>query len=201
MRAASRSVASSPEDGGVEFELTLPFLPFYVPKEARPALDLVPLEEELNRFRLQGLPASASETFVLSVDGKTAGAFTRAELARGVDLALLDNAPWAEAGRTLWEAAQYRWKEHFEAWRVMGLQKPVWMMPGLPSFEPHAGAQRAYAEELGRSLQGAGPAGDLPPRLAAAGGGGADPLAGAVADLPAAELRRGAAARDDTRPP
>ena len=140
-------------DGGVEFDLTLPFLPFYVPKEARPALDLVPLEEELNRFRLQVTPASAGGSFVLSVDGKTAGVFTREELARGVDLALLDGAPWAEAGRTLWEAAQYRWKEHFEAWRVMGLQKPVSMMPGLATFEPHARAQRAYADELGRSLQ------------------------------------------------
>ncbi len=34
----------------------------------------------------------------------------------------------------------------------MGLQKPAWMMPGLPSFEPHLRAQRAYADELGRSL-------------------------------------------------
>jgi lysophospholipase L1-like esterase len=141
-----------PQDGGVEFDLTLPFLPFYVPKEARPALDLVALEDELNRFRLQGTPASAGDSFVLSVDGKTAVTFTREQLTRGVDLALLDGAPWAEAGSTLLEAAQYRWKEHFEAWRVMGLQKPAWMIPSLPSFEPHLRAQRAYADELGRSL-------------------------------------------------
>jgi hypothetical protein len=32
------------KDGGVEFDQTLPYLPFYVPKEARRALDLVPLE-------------------------------------------------------------------------------------------------------------------------------------------------------------
>lgn len=139
-------------DGGVEFDLTLPFLPFYVPKEARPALDLVPLQEELNRFRLQAEPDHAGAPFVLSVDGRTAGVFTPDELARGVDLALLDGAPWAEAGLALWEAAQFRWKEHFEAWRVMGLQKPSWMMPSLASFEPHARAQRVYADELGRSL-------------------------------------------------
>ncbi len=139
-------------DGGVEFDLTLPFLPFYVPKEARHALELVPLQEELNRFRLQARPGQGSEPLVLSVDGKTAGVFTKDELGRGVDLALLDDAPWAAAGRTLWEAAQYRWRKHFEAWRVMGLQKPAWMMPDLASFEPHARAQRAYADELGRSL-------------------------------------------------
>jgi lysophospholipase L1-like esterase len=140
------------KDGGVEFDLTLPFLPFYVPKEARRALDLVPLQEETNRFRLRVKPGPGDEPLVLSVDGKTAGVFKRDELANGVDLALLDDAPWAAQGRTLWEAAQYRWRKHFEAWRQMGLQKPAWMMPALPVFEPHARAQRAYADELGRSL-------------------------------------------------
>jgi lysophospholipase L1-like esterase len=139
-------------DGGVEFDLTLPFLPFYVPKDARPALDLVPLQDELNRFRLQVKPGPGGEPLVLSVDAKTAGVFTREELARGLDLALLDDAPWAAAGRTLWEAAQYRWRKHFEAWRVMGLQKPAFMMPALATFEAHTRAQRAYADELGRSL-------------------------------------------------
>jgi len=140
-------------DGGVEFDLTLPFLPFYVPEEARPALDLVPLQEELNRFRLKVTPSQGGEPLVLSVDGRTAGVFTREELSRGIDLAALDRAPWAAAGRTLWEAAQYRWREHFESWRVMGLQRPAWMMPALATFETHARAQRAYADDLGRSIR------------------------------------------------
>jgi lysophospholipase L1-like esterase len=140
-------------DGGVEFDLTLPFLPFYVPKEARPALDLVALQEELNRFRLQVKGGPGGAPLVLSIDGKTAGVFAREDLARGVDLALLDDAPWSVAGRTLWEAAQFRWRKHFEAWRVMGLQKPAWMMPTLATFEPYARAQRTYADELGRSMR------------------------------------------------
>jgi hypothetical protein len=154
VRAHGATVGSAVAgDGAVAFDLTLPFLPFYVPKEARPALDLVPLEEELNRFRLEARPGPGAEPLVLSIDGKTAGVFTRDELAHGIDLALLDGAPWAAAGRTLWEAEQFRWKKHFEAWRVMGLQKPDWMMPALVTFEPHARAQRAYADELGRSLR------------------------------------------------
>lgn len=154
VRAHGAAVGSAvAADGGVEFDLTLPFLPFHVPKEARPALDLVPLQQELNRFRLQVKAGLEGELLVLSVDGKTAGVFAREELARGIDLALLDGAPWGAAGRTLWEAAQFRWREHFEAWRVMGLQKPEWMMPAIASFEPHARAQRAYADELGRPLR------------------------------------------------
>jgi lysophospholipase L1-like esterase len=136
-------------DGGVTFDLDLPFLPFYVPPDARKALELVPLEKELNRFELR---AQATEALVLSVDGKTAGTFEPEELARGVDLALLDNAPWAEAGQLLWRAAQYRWTKHLEAWRRMGIDRPAYMLPTLASFEPLARAQRAYADELGRAL-------------------------------------------------
>jgi lysophospholipase L1-like esterase len=136
-------------DGGVTFDLDLTFLPFYVPPDARKALELVPLEKELNRFALR---AQATEPLVLSVDGKTAGTFEPEELARGVDLALLDNAPWAEAGQLLWRAAQYRWTKHLEAWRRMGIDRPAYMLPTLASFEPLARAQRAYADELGRAL-------------------------------------------------
>jgi len=139
-------------DGSVEFDLQLQFLPFYVPKEARRALELVPLQDDLNRFRLRAKAGTAADRLVLSVDGRTLGTFEKAELERGIDLALLDNAPWAQAGRTLWDAAQLRWKKHFEAWRQMGLERPATMMPGLASFEPHARAQRAYADEVGRSL-------------------------------------------------
>jgi lysophospholipase L1-like esterase len=139
-------------DGSAEFELRLPFLPFYVPKEARRALELVPFEEELNRFRLRAPGLAKDAQLVLSVDGRTLGTFKAEELARGIDLALLDNAPWAQSGRALWDAAQLRWKKHQEAWRQMGIEKPATMMPGLASFEPLARAQRAYADELGRSL-------------------------------------------------
>jgi lysophospholipase L1-like esterase len=139
-------------DGRVEFDLQIPFVPFYVPKEARRALELVPLEDELNRFRLQAKPPAGVEKLVLSVDGRTLGTFGREELERGLDLALLDAAPWAEAGRTMWDAAQARWKKHQEAWRRMGIEKPASMMPTLASFEPLARSQRAYADEVGRSL-------------------------------------------------
>jgi lysophospholipase L1-like esterase len=151
---ATRGVAVDrvePRDGGLEFDMTLPFLPFYVPPEARKALALVPLEDELNRFRLR-VEDAASESWVLSVDGVTAGSLPAGELREGVDLALLDKAPWAVAGRTLWETAQMRWQKHFEAWRRMGIDKPATMMPDLPSFEPFARAERAYADDLGRVL-------------------------------------------------
>ena len=123
------------EDGALELDLTLPFLPFYVPPEARPALALVPLQDELNRFRLSGQAGAGNAALILSIDNQTAGTFSAEELARGIDLALLDKAPWTQAGRVLWDAAQFRWKKHAEAWRQMGLTKPAWMLPELTSFE------------------------------------------------------------------
>ncbi len=142
----------TPQDGGVELDLTLPFVPFYVPPEARRGLDLVPFDDELNRFRLSGRLLESDEDLVLTVDGVTAGTFKAEELVRGIDLALLDKAPWTEAGRKLWTAAQYRWTKHQEAWRFMGIEKPDTMMPGLATFEPLAKAQRAYADDLGAAL-------------------------------------------------
>jgi lysophospholipase L1-like esterase len=140
--------------GGTELGLGLQFLPFYVPPEARPALRLVPLEDEVNRFRLRAdVGTAGAETWAVSVDGATAGTFTRGELAAGVDLALLDRAPWCEAGRRLWEAAQYRWQKHFEAWRRMALAPSATMLPELPTFAPFAAAQRAHADAMGRGLQ------------------------------------------------
>jgi lysophospholipase L1-like esterase len=140
--------------GGTELGLGLEFLPFYVPPEARPALRLVPLEDELNRFRLRAdVGASGADRWVVSVDGATAGTFTPGELASGVDLALLDEAPWCAAGRRLWEAAQYRWQKHFEAWRRMALAPSPTMLPELTTFAPFVAAQRAHADAMGRALQ------------------------------------------------
>jgi hypothetical protein len=131
--------------------MTLPFLPFYVPPAARKALELVPLENELNLFRLRVADAT-EESWVVSVDGVTLGSFAGPALKDGIDLALLDKAPWCVQGRMLWDAAQARWQKHFEAWRRMGLDKPATMMPDLASFEPLVQAERAYADDLGRAL-------------------------------------------------
>lgn len=140
--------------GGTELDLDLQFLPFYVPPEARAALELVPFQNELNRFRLRAdVGMAVADTWVVSVDGATAGTFTPEELAAGVDLALLDGAPWSVGGRRLWEAAQYRWEKHFEAWRQMALAPSPAMLPTLPTFAPFAVAQRAHADAMGHGLQ------------------------------------------------
>jgi hypothetical protein len=95
---------------------------------------------------------AGDEPWVLSVDGATLGTFDAAQLRQGLDLALLDKAPWCLEARTLWDTAQLRWQKHLEAWRRMGLDRPAALLPDLPSYEPLVRAQRAYADDLGRSL-------------------------------------------------
>lgn len=152
-RGGASASAVRPLYGGTELGLELQFLPFYVPPPARPALRLVPLEDEPNRFRLRAdVGTAGADRWVLSVHGVTAGTFTPRELAAGVDLALLDEAPWCVAGRRLWEAAQYRWQKHFEAWRRMTLAPSPTMLPELATFAPFAAAQRAHADAMGHGL-------------------------------------------------
>ena len=141
------------KEGDVVFDLDLPFLPFYVPPEARPALDLVPFERELNRFVLRVPDAAGDKPWAVSADGITLGTFRSDELAQGIDLAVLEKAPWTVAGRLLWQAAQYRWTKHQEAWRLMGIERPAMMLPDLPTFEPFMKAQRAHADAMGHALQ------------------------------------------------
>jgi lysophospholipase L1-like esterase len=74
---------------GVEFDALEKSLPFVVPENARPALDLVPFMKELNQETLtvEGL---GKGDFILKIDGEAAGQFTAAQLRAGINLS--DNA-------------------------------------------------------------------------------------------------------------
>lgn len=136
---------------GPEFELELPFIPFYVPPEARKALEIVPFQEEFNLFRLRVKDWPQDVRCLLTIDGKEAATFSSEALASGVDLALLDEAGWAAQGRALWQMAQYRWKKHFEAWREMKLGSDAFLK-GLGAFEALQRAQAEFVRELGLAM-------------------------------------------------
>ncbi|MEK7477132.1 MAG: SGNH/GDSL hydrolase family protein [Candidatus Coatesbacteria bacterium] len=133
--------------GATEFELAPPSLPCYVPKEARGALEFVPFEDELNRFRLTvpGWPAAAP--CHLAVNGRPVAKLTAAEMAGGLDLALLDDAPWSRRGRDLFELAGYRHDVHMEAWRSSGLGAPA-AAKDLPGFDAARRAREDFVAQL-----------------------------------------------------
>jgi len=150
-RGALRLDGFGSADSRIEFDLALPFIPFYVPPEARKALELVPFQDELNLFRLKIADWDPSVRCQLTIDGKEAATFTAEALARGVDLALVDGAGWAAQGRALWQMAQYRWRKHFEAWREMALGTDGFLK-GLGSFAALQKAQAEFVRELGPAM-------------------------------------------------
>jgi len=76
----------------VFFEFKENALPFPVPPECAPALKLVPFMDELNveRLRVTNLPPG---NYGLKIDGEAVATFTASELARGTNLAKLENTP------------------------------------------------------------------------------------------------------------
>jgi lysophospholipase L1-like esterase len=71
---------------GVEFDAFEKSLPLVVPDAAKPALDLVPFMNELNRETLTVAGLGKGE-YTLKIDGEDVGVFTAADMAKGIDLA------------------------------------------------------------------------------------------------------------------
>ena len=134
----------------LEFDVELPFIPLYVPPEARRALDFVPLQQELNRFvlKVQGWEQYAC---AIMIDGKEAAVVLPHELSAGVDLAQLEDAPWTEQARQVWNIAQTRWQRHFHVWRQMGFETQAEML-AMPAFETLRAATQAFVRDLSTTL-------------------------------------------------
>lgn len=147
------SVAQLVADSGtLSFALTLKFLPCPVPGPARPGLALVPFQQELNHLGLTVAGLNASASYGLSADGTEFAAFTGAQLAAGVDLALLDKAPWTIAANRVWELGQLRWTRHFDGWRRIGMPNDP-LLKALPATAALAKATADYVAELGSAMR------------------------------------------------
>lgn len=85
----------TPSALGPSFRLRPATLPFYVSPESREALSLVPFEAELNPFTLRAAGRNPGAPGWLYCDDRLIARCSGRELAAGVDLALLDGAPWA----------------------------------------------------------------------------------------------------------
>ena len=76
----------------VSFRHTAEALPFPVVSSAKPALELVPFQQELNMetLRVTGL---SDGSYQLRIDGKTVATFNTGEISAGVNLASIDQTP------------------------------------------------------------------------------------------------------------
>lgn len=101
---------------GWRFEMTLPFLPLWVPESAREGLELVPFQQDLNRLTVK---TEKPETlgYTITINGKEAKGASGDDITQGIDIAPSDRAPWGVAGRQLWELVQRRNGKHRDSWR------------------------------------------------------------------------------------
>lgn len=101
---------------GWRFEMTLPFLPLWVPEAAREGLELVPFQQDLNRLMVK---AEKPEQlgYTITIDGKEAKGASGDDISAGIDIAPSDRAPWGVQGRQLWGLVQRRFAKHRDSWR------------------------------------------------------------------------------------
>ncbi|WP_276499483.1 cellulase family glycosylhydrolase [Pontibacter litorisediminis] len=95
-------------DSLLEFRYLAQSLPFPVPAEAAPALELVPFTQELNTeiLKVSGL---ATGVYALTIDGTFVRNYTREELGKGVNLALEQHTPqYRQAVQVRAQASLYR---------------------------------------------------------------------------------------------
>ena len=121
------------EETTLEFDCLEDALPYPVPEEARPALDWVPFEAELNQEILQ-VSGLKPGRYALSIDGEDAGCFPAAALQAGINLAELASTPQLRQAREVlsllreWQelvAGSQRTLAEVEHWRLRDRPHPV----------------------------------------------------------------------------
>jgi lysophospholipase L1-like esterase len=132
-------------DGGLEFTRLDDGLPFNYGIFYGLNYRYVPVTDELNRYLLAvtGLPAGRYE---VTADGRSAGAFTAAQLAAGVNIASTTADPWQPGGP--WNAQANLLKRLTDARHEVGLAnvEAGATMPGRPVTEEF-GKQAAALDE------------------------------------------------------
>ncbi|OGV58530.1 MAG: hypothetical protein A2X45_01375 [Lentisphaerae bacterium GWF2_50_93] len=141
-------------DGLAEFDVTLPFLPFYIPEKTREVLDLLPNLRQLNELTLKVSGLDPKQKYALVSEGKpSSAAFTGAELAEGVDVSLAAGTPWAEQTRKVWDLAKERNKICSEIWHPLWAgEKPAKFSPFIDRMSDES---RAKLKDISEKLSAA----------------------------------------------
>jgi hypothetical protein len=111
---------------GIKMKIEEKSLPMFIPDEAKPGMELVPVLSRLNRevLSVSGLDPG---NYDLKIDGNVIATLSDAELAKGINLTLYKNPTWEQAGK-LWELIVKKNNLYYERWRKVQLfEVPGWM--------------------------------------------------------------------------
>jgi len=130
-------------EGLAEFDVTLPFLPFFIPEKTSEVQELLPNLRPLNEFTLKVSGLDPNQKYSLVSEGKAGSSvFTGAELAEGVDVSMAAGAPWAEQARKVWDLARERNKICSEIWHALWEgEKPAKFQPFISRMSDESRAK------------------------------------------------------------
>ena len=111
-------------DGGVAFTVLERALPFPLDPAARPILERLPIEKDLNQERLS-ITGLAAASYELKIDGAAVGRYTAAELAKGINLAFNEATPQFKQARRVSQLNEQRRNAEAQACSLMNTRR--WM--------------------------------------------------------------------------
>ena len=131
---------------GVSFTCHERSLPFPVPPEARPALEMIPFMQDFDQetLRVTGL---APGDYALKIDGQSVRVYTAAELAAGVNLALETRTPQYQQALAVQAALGKKWAAVDKIRTLAYVEFSAWPDAPRPvdvvQLQPKLDAQRA----------------------------------------------------------
>ncbi|MEN6546114.1 MAG: SGNH/GDSL hydrolase family protein [Armatimonadia bacterium] len=133
-------------DQGLSFDLLEKSLPWPIEASARPALDLVPLEQNLNQQQFAAtVPAG---TYRLTIDNQPVGDYTAEALKAGLNLALNDKTPQYQQALKVWQTNEQRSALEIRI-RTMAQIQAIIKPRGVNEDDP-AAAEASFNEWLSR---------------------------------------------------
>ena len=112
------------KDGGVAFTVLEKALPFPIDPAAKPVLELLPIENDLNQevLAVTGLSGALYE---LRIDGAAVGRYTAGELVKGINLAFNEATPQFKQARRVAQLNEQRRNAEAQACSLMNTRR--WM--------------------------------------------------------------------------
>lgn len=122
--ANAEVISVAKKDGGITFTVLAKALPFPVDPAAKMALELLPIERDLNQeiLSVRGLTAG---TYELKIDGAVVGRHSASELEGGINLALKEATPQFKQAKAVARFNAQRRDAEAQACRLMNTRR--WM--------------------------------------------------------------------------
>ncbi len=116
--------AVAKKDGGVAFTVLEKALPYPVDASAKPMLDLLPIETDLNREVLS-VSGLAEGSYELKIDGASVGRYSAVELAKGINLGFNEATPQYKQSQAVAKINEQRREAEVQARSLLNTRR--WM--------------------------------------------------------------------------